>query len=100
GFRDTLKQMDWTPGKQFDVLTISINPNEKYALAEIKKKNYIDDLGRPDAAAGWHWFASEDNQVKQLAEAVGFHYKSDERQQQYAHEAAVMVLTSEGKLSR
>jgi protein SCO1/2 len=100
GFTAGAKQLDWTPGEQYDIVTISINPKEAPALANIKKQNYLKDYGRPQAAEGWHWLVSPDNAVKQLADAIGFHYEFDERQQQFAHEAAIFVLTSDGKLSR
>ena len=38
--------------------------------------------------------------MKKLADQVGFHYRYDDRQSQYAHPAVIMILTPEGRVSR
>jgi protein SCO1/2 len=93
-----LKQMPWTPGNEFEVVTISIDPTETFALAQQKRAVYLESYGRP--AAGWHFLTDRDGNAKKLAEQVGFHYRYDERQAQYAHPAVIMTLTPGGKLAR
>ena len=98
GQTSTLRAIPWTPGEQFEIVTISIDPTETPQLAGQKKRTYLASYGRP--APGWHFLADRDGNAKKLAERVGFHYRYDERQQQYAHAAAIMILTPEGKVSR
>jgi protein SCO1 len=98
GQTSTLREIPWTPGEQFEIVTISIDPTETPKLAGQKKRTYLSNYGR--TAPGWHFLVDRDGNVKKLAEQVGFHYRYDERQQQYAHAAAIMILTPEGKLSR
>lgn len=98
GQTNTLRQIPWTPGNEFEIVTISIDSTETPKLAAQKKRTYLASYGRP--APGWHFLVDRDGNSKKLAEQVGFHYRYDERQQQYAHAAAVMILTPEGKLSR
>lgn len=98
GQTSTLRAIPWTPGEQFEIVTISIDPTETPQLAGQKKRTYLASYGRP--APGWHFLADRDGNAKKLAEQVGFHYRYDERQQQYAHAAAIMILTPEGKVSR
>ncbi|MDX2150959.1 MAG: SCO family protein [Bryobacteraceae bacterium] len=93
-----LREIPWTPGEQFEVVTVSIDPTEQPDLAKSKKALYLESFERP--APGWHFLVDYDGNVKKLADQVGFRYKFDERQQQYAHAAAIMVLTPEGKISR
>ncbi len=100
GVLDGLKGMDWTPGKEFTVLNVSFDPKEKSDLAAEKKKNMIEALGKPEAAAGWHFLTGEESQIKTLASQLGFGYRWDEKEKQYAHGAGIFVLTPEGKLSR
>ena len=101
GLVDTLKTMDWTPGKQFEIVSVSINPKEGADLAAKKKASYLKSYSRPEAGEGWHFLVSPDeSQVKRLADQVGFKYKWDEQQKQYAHGAALFVLTPDGKISR
>lgn len=94
----SLREIPWTPGNEFEVVTISINPEEGFDLAREKKALYLGSYGKP--APGWHFLTDYQNHSKQLAEAIGFHYRYDERQEQFAHAAAIMVLTPEGKMAR
>ena len=100
GLVESLKQMPWTVGNQFNLISLSIDPKEGPDLAEKKKKAYLDSYGRPQAAGGWHFLTGTDAPIKELADAVGFKYKYDPDQKQYAHTAAVFVITPEGKISR
>lgn len=94
-----LKELAWTPGKEFDVVTISIDPTETSEMAADKKAAYISNFDRP-IGAGWHFLVDYQGNVKKLADQVGFHYNYDEHQKQYAHSAAIMVLTPQGMVSR
>jgi protein SCO1 len=93
-----LREIPWTAGNEFEVVTISIDPQEGFDLAQQKRKLYLGQYDRPQA--GWHFLTDRDGHAKQLAEAIGFHYRYDDRIEQYAHAAAIMVLTPEGKMSR
>jgi protein SCO1/2 len=95
-----LKTLDWTVGNQFDIVTVSINPRETPVLANAKKFAYVKIYGRPESENGWHFLTAEESQVKQLANEIGFTYKYDENEKQYAHAAAAYVLTPEGTISR
>ncbi len=98
GQTQTLRSSDWTPGKEYEVVTISIDPTETFDLAQKKKAATLASYGRE--APGWHFLTDHQGNVKKLAEQVGFGYRFDEDQQQYAHSAVVMVLTPQGKVSR
>jgi protein SCO1/2 len=94
-----LKEIAWTPGSEFEIVTVSIDPMETWGLAAKKKNYYMEAYGR-DAYQGWHFLADYKDNVKKLAEQVGFSYRWDERTEQFAHSAALMVLTPEGVVSR
>jgi protein SCO1/2 len=79
---------------------VSIDPKEGAALATSKKAAYLATYGKPETASGWHFLTAEEAQVKRLADQVGFGYRYDPVQQQYAHSAGLFVLTPEGKISR
>lgn len=99
GQTSALREVAWTPGNEFDIVTISIDPTENYGLAKSKKRYYMESYGRP-AYQGWHFLADYQGNAKRLAEQVGFHYRWDDRTQQIAHAAAIMVLTPDGTVSR
>jgi protein SCO1/2 len=94
----TMRDIAWTPGKDYEVVTISIDPREAFDVAREKKAIYLSTYDRP--APGWHFLTDKDNNAKKLAEMMGFHYRYDPKQEQYAHAAAIMILTPTGKISR
>lgn len=93
-----LRKIDWTPGKEYEIVTISIDPTENYAIARSKKATYLESYERP--APGWHFLTDYNGSVARLAKQVGFSYKLDEKTGQYAHPAVIYVITPEGKVSR
>jgi protein SCO1/2 len=96
----SLKTMNFTPGKDYDVVVISINPQEGPMLAKEKKQTYVDRFGRPETADGWHFLTGTDRSIHAVADAIGFHYAYDENIQQYAHAAAIYVTTAGGEVAR
>jgi protein SCO1/2 len=87
-------------GKDFDVITVSIDPKDTPALATQAKQRYLKRYGNAHAAAGWHFLTGEQEAITRLAQTVGFRYTYDEQQQQYAHASGIMVLTPQGRVSR
>jgi protein SCO1/2 len=101
GLVRTLRQLQhWVPGKEFEVVNVSISPKETAELAAAKKKTYLSELGKPGAEAGMHFLTGEETQIQGLAKALGFKYRWVPEENQYAHGAAVYVLTPEGRISR
>lgn len=100
GMTESMKGIDWTPGSEYEVLSISIDPSETPTLAREKKRNYLAELDKPGAAPGWHFLTSKPDAVKTLADAVGFEYHWDDRTQQFAHPAVLTILSPSGKVMR
>jgi len=88
------------PGRDFEVVSLSIDPRETPAMALEKKAHYVERSGKPSIAAGWHYLTGTENNIKQLTGAAGFRYAWDEASQQYAHPAGLVVATAGGKVSR
>ncbi|MFH1699379.1 MAG: SCO family protein [Candidatus Zixiibacteriota bacterium] len=100
GVTEGIRNLAWTPGKEYRLLTVSIDPLETVQLAADKKQNYIKSLGRAEVSAGWTYFVAAAEESKRLADAIGFKYYWDEANNQYAHAAVITILTPEGKISR
>jgi len=100
GFTAALKDLDWTPGREFEIVTVSIDPKDDPNGAMAKRQFYIEKLGRPEAAAGWHFLTGEEKDIRALADAVGFNYRYDEEKKQFMHSACLFLATPEGHLSR
>ena len=101
GLLNVLKeQTSLDAGKDFEVLTVSIDPTDTPALAKAKQEMYTGIYARPTGAAGWHFLTGREPQIRALADAVGFHYAYDPESHQYAHASGIMVLTPDGRVSR
>src|SRR2546429_732557 len=85
GMLGSFRQISFNVGEQFEVITISFDPNETPALAAAKKQTYIAGYNRANGAAGWHFLTGDAANIKLLADAIGFRYSLDEQTKQFAH---------------
>jgi protein SCO1 len=99
GVVGTLEAVTFTPGKEFEVVTVSFDPREGPELAAKKKETYLKRYRRENAGVGWHFLTGDEASIDALAESVGFRYVWDEESKQFAHASAIMVLTPQGRLS-
>lgn len=95
-----MQKLEWSPAEEFTIVNFTINHREGPELAAAKKETYIEAYGRPEAAPGWHFLTSDQATIKKMAEAVGFGYRWDPRQEQYAHGAVIALATPDGTLAR
>ncbi len=100
GVADGVRNLQWTPGEQFTMLTVSINPKETSTLAGAKKQNYLKYMHRPESSADWTFLVGDQSQSKALADAIGFAYVYDESTGQYGHAACAYLLTEDGTIAR
>ncbi|HVF46477.1 MAG TPA: SCO family protein [Pyrinomonadaceae bacterium] len=102
GLTGSLKGMSFDAGKEFDVIAISFDAREfdKPDLVRNKKTAYMERYGRPGTEKGWHFLTGTQDAIDQATSAAGFGYKWDEKSNQFAHAAAIMVATPDGKLSK
>lgn len=100
GTTESLTHLKFDIGREFDVITVSIDPRDKASDAAQRKDKYIRHYGRLDSAKGWHFLTAHESAIKALADSVGFQYSYDSRQDQFAHGAVLLVLTPDGRTSR
>jgi protein SCO1 len=100
GLLHSMKALPLELGKDFTVVTLSIDPRERPALAATKQEIYAGLYGKPRAAEGWHFLTGDEPEIKTLANAVGFRYAYDSATGQFAHPSGIMVLTPAGRLAR
>ena len=100
GITRTMRALLFDVGKEFDVVTVSIDPSDSAALAAAKKKDFITRYGRSGAEAGWHFLSGDESAIHKLAEAAGFHYTYDPRTGEFAHATGIVLVTPKGKISR
>lgn len=100
GLVDSLRQLDWSVGERFDVVNISIDPEERWHRARETKRKHIRAYGRPETAAGWHFLTGNEESIQQVAKAAGFNYRFVPERNEYAHAACVIVCTPTGEVAR
>ncbi len=100
GLINALENLRSNVGADFDVVDLSIDPNETPAAAAQKKALYVRRYGRTGTAAGWHCLVGSEKSIAQLANEVGYGYAYDPQSKEYAHPSGVVVLAPGGKISR
>ena len=100
GLVSALGVLNFEAGREFDVVAVSFNPKEGPGLASQKKASYVERYGRPQTAGGWHFLTGTQESITRLTEAVGFKYEYDPNIQQFAHGAAIEVLTPKGTIAK
>lgn len=95
---ESLRQLEWKPGENFRIVTVSIDPREGPELAAEKRQSHLDKLGKGEVE--WEFLVGEQDAITALAQSVGFGYKYVEERDEYAHTAAVFFLSPEGKVAR
>lgn len=99
GMVNGLNEIDMSAGKEFLIISFSINHNEKPQLAEVKKRAYLTQYTRESAKDGWHFLTGSEDSVTKMCEAVGFGFKADGKGD-FAHTATIIFITPEGVISR
>jgi protein SCO1/2 len=104
GLTGALQMVNFVPGKDFNVIVVSIDPSEGTDLAASKKRSYLKRYGHPETAAGWHFMTGTQPNIDALTKAVGFGYVKipgpDGKLTQFAHASAIQIVTPEGKLAQ
>jgi protein SCO1/2 len=99
-FTQTMKEMEFTAGTDFDILTVSFSAIETPDLAARQKERYLGQLGRPAAADGWHFLTGSEEQIDQLTDATGFDFKWIASRSEFAHAAALIFVSPDGTITR
>jgi protein SCO1/2 len=100
GLENSLRMMSFDVGKEFDVITVSFDPTETPEMAAKKKGEFLRRYKRAGAEQGWHFLVGPKMSVDALTKAAGFQYQYDEKTKQFAHAAAILILTPQGKIAQ
>jgi protein SCO1/2 len=104
GLTSALRMVDVKPGKDFEIVVVSIDPTEGPALAAAKKASYVKRYGEPETAYGWHFLTGQQQAIDALTKTVGFGYTKipgpDGKLDQFAHASSIQIVTPQGKLAQ
>jgi protein SCO1/2 len=104
GEASALSMLKFTPGNEYEVVSVSFNPDETPKDAAVAKETYIarinEHLEHKTNGDGWHFLTGQQPQIQQLADAVGFHYRRDVASGQFIHATGLMVVTPAGRIAQ
>ena len=113
GLFDTIQNLAWQPGKEFDIISVSIDPTETDTLAARVKQEYIENgnwgptQGSEQHATtiaqineGWSFLTGNQAAIDSLISTVGFNVAPIPGTKDFAHSAAIILLSPEGIITR
>ncbi len=104
GLTGALEMVSYQPGKDFQIVAISIDPTETPAIAASKKREYVTYYGHPESAPGWHFLTGQQPAIDAVAKATGFGFVPmpgpDGKMNQFAHASAIQIVTPEGRIAQ
>ncbi|MTI88923.1 MAG: SCO family protein [Balneolaceae bacterium] len=100
GVIKVVDELKWKTGEDFIVISFSIDPKEDHRLAATSKKDHLATMNDPSAGDGWYFLTGKQSQIDNMIEAVGFQYNEIEDTGEFAHSAAIMMLSPEGIITR
>ena len=100
GVVGSLRMLSFNPGKDYEVLFVSFDPRETPDMAAQKKAAALSHFHRPETANGWHFLTGSKESIDALTKAANFRYSFDTKSNLFAHASGIMLLTSDGRISR
>lgn len=101
GLFESLKKLDtFSIGQDFEVVIVSIDPNETSEIAQVKRTESMLNYGRSTSPEGWNFLVGNEESIQALAASIGFRYAYDPKIDEYVHPSGVLVLTPQGKIAR
>lgn len=95
---EVIQISDLQPGKDYNIISLSIDETDTPALALKKKKNYLDMIEKEFPGNAWRFLTGDSIKIKQLTDAAGFYYQREGKE--FIHSGAFIFVTPEGKITR
>lgn len=95
-----LRQIDFEAGKDFQIVSVSIDPNEQSSRARQTKEKYTKLYNRPGSETGWHFLTGQKENIKKLADQCGVKYKYIPHQKLFSHPPVFLLISPDGKVVR
>jgi protein SCO1/2 len=100
GLATSMRQAGLELGRDYEAVTVSFDPRESSRLAAQRQRTYVQKAGMSGKEAHWPFLTGAEPEIRRLTGAVGFEYAYDPESKQYAHAAALVLLTPDGRVSR
>jgi len=100
GVVGVLRMLSFNPGRDYEVVFVSFDSRETPQMAAEKKKKALARFRRPETDSGWHFLTGSQESIDAATKAANFRFSFDAKSSLFAHASGVMVLTSDGRISR
>ncbi|MEO1022428.1 MAG: SCO family protein, partial [Bacteroidota bacterium] len=100
GVFQSIDELTWKPGKEYTVISYSIDPTENDSVASVYKEQFLSDLSTPINPDGWYFLTGNKININKLSEAIGFGFTEIQGTGEYAHPAAIVMLSPKGVITR
>jgi protein SCO1/2 len=100
GLVEAMRGIEETAGREYDLVTVSIDPKETFQRAAETRQKYLASYERPGAKDAWRFLTGDDAAIQKLAGAVGFRYRYRPEAKDYVHAAVFLACTPDGRVSR
>lgn len=95
-----LREVDFKVGKDFQVVSLSIDPNEQTRRAKSSKEKYVKLYNQPESADGWKFLTGERKDIATITDECGFRFKYVPEQKLYSHPPVFILVSPKGKIVR
>jgi len=100
GLAESLRGLPFPIGEKYNVVTLSFNPEDSVDQALGFRDRYIDMLGQPEAEDHWYFLTGDEASIQSLTDSVGFYARKEMESGEFAHNAVLIFINPEGKISR
>jgi len=98
GLAEVIDRSELTLGLDYQVITISFNPDDTPSLGISKKSNYLKQIHKNIDASKWIWLTGDSANITKITKALGFNYMQQGKD--YVHAAAIMAVSPKAKITR
>ena len=93
-----MSKLDLRPATDFEDVVLGIDPREGPHEAAAMRETLME---HKDAGADrWHYLTGGEAEIRKVTDSIGFRYFYDEKKDEYAHAAGIVLLAPDGRIAR
>ncbi len=100
GVVGSLRMLSFNPGRDYEVVFVSFDDRDTPEMAAAKKATAMNKFRRPETSTGWHFLSGSKESIAAVTNAANFHFNYDAKSNLFAHASGLILLTSDGRISR
>ena len=100
GVVGSLRMLSFNPGRDYEVVFVSFDNRDTPEMAAAKKTTAMNKFRRPETSTGWHFLSGSKESIAAVTNAANFHFNYDAKSNLFAHASGIILLTSDGRISR